>query len=459
MKKIEVISLIALLGLVGCASTPKQESHHISRSMASVDALLSEPVKLDKKVEKLMNGIYHGYMIGQVHLQEFDKELDRNPSKVMKSKAYHSLLSVRVHVDEFEHELSELYTELFLITRLAPYSYEQKKMAQETLDIINKFVEGVGPGNKVIPQNLRPLVLGNLQAKIGEVHREMKIDSMTEVRSSHESDLSHYQVDESLLKMTIEEEKKKPSYKELKKQIQSMSENMGTYISEMGRDTSSDSIEPSSGPNGNISGKNFPANTWSLTYDDGPAKTTPEVIKNLKAKKIPATFFMLAQQVKAYPTTAKELKNAGFDLASHSYTHAQLTKVGPAQLEKEIGTAKTVIENQLGVEVKLFRLPYGAGVSVSSVRAKIAEHKMIHVFWTVDTLDWQDKNPQSVYNRTIKQMKASDKNAGIILFHDIHKQSVTASSMLMDYFNDKKLTVCTVQGVVDQINNGTESCK
>lgn len=458
MKKIEVISLIALFGLVGCASTPKQEPH-ISRSMASVNALLSDPVKLDKKIEKLTNGIYHGYMMGQVHLNEFDKELDVNPSKVMKSKAYHSLLSVRVHVDEFEHELSELYTELFLVTHLSFYSHEKKKDAQEALGTLNQFVEGLRPGNKEIPKNLRPLVLGNLHEKIGEIHRELKIDSLSEVRLSEVRDLSHYQVDESVLKMAIEEEKKKSSYKELKKQIQSMSEEMKTYTSEMGRDTSSDSIAPSAGPSGNISGKNFPANTWSLTYDDGPAKTTPEVIKNLKAKKIPATFFMLAQQVKSYPATAKELKNSGFDLASHSYTHAQLTKVGPAQLEKEIGTSKSVIENQLGVKVKLFRLPYGAGVSVSSVRAKIAEHKMIHVFWTVDTLDWQDKNPQSVFKRTIKQMNASGKNAGIILFHDIHKQSVTASTMLMDYFNEKKLTVCTVQGVVDQINNGTDSCK
>ncbi|MBA2403595.1 MAG: polysaccharide deacetylase family protein, partial [Bdellovibrionales bacterium] len=150
---------------------------------------------------------------------------------------------------------------------------------------------------------------------------------------------------------------------------------------------------------------------------------------------------------------------AGHDLASHSYDHAQLTKVGPAALEKQIGGSKKIIEAKLGKPVKLFRLPYGAGVSVASVRAKIAEHGMVHVFWNVDTLDWQDKNPTSIFNRTVKQMNASAKNNGVVLFHDIHAQSVTASTMLMDYFIKQKINVCTVQAVVDQLNQGLASCQ
>jgi peptidoglycan/xylan/chitin deacetylase (PgdA/CDA1 family) len=154
---------------------------------------------------------------------------------------------------------------------------------------------------------------------------------------------------------------------------------------------------------------------------------------------------------------ALNLKNAGMDIASHSYTHAQLTKVGSAQLEREIGTSKQVIEDAVGTEVNLFRLPYGAGTNEGNVRAKIAEHKMVHVFWTVDTLDWQDKNPQSIYNRTIRQI--TGQKSGVVLFHDIHSQSVTASTMLMDWFNQNNTKVCTVQGVVDQLNNKTKDCK
>ena len=477
MKKI--LPMIALATLVGCSSATKP--HHPHRSLASIDELMSNPVRLKSKSENLMSGIFHGYMIGQIYLYDFDMQLEKNPAKAMKSKAYNSLLSVRSHVDQFEHDINEFYVDLVLTTALPQFSDFQKQNAQEALNTLGAFYSGVKSDKKELPENLKPLILGNLREKLTDLYDELKTlhddpavtqndPTVKEVihknmvllratRMSYFKELKDYKVDERLLRLTIKEEKKKQNYKNLEEHIQKMSKEMEAFTSELGRDTSADTISPSAGPNGNISGKNFPEKTWSLTYDDGPAKTTPQVVKNLAEKKIPATFFVLAQQVKSYVSTAKSIKEAGHDIASHSYSHAQLTKVGPVQLEKEIGQSKADIEKALDVKVKLFRLPYGAGVSVGNVRAKIAEHKMVHVFWTVDTLDWQDKNPTTVYNRTLKQMNASSKNSGIILFHDIHSQSVTASTMLMDYFNKEKLTVCTVQGVVDQMNGVKETCK
>lgn len=342
-------------------------------------------------------------------------------------------------------------------------------------------MEGMKADKKKINENLMPMILSNLMHKQTELYEELKAlhddESFTNnnpevkkalhknmvllraTRLSYHKDLSTYKVDQKILEKAIKEERRKKNFAQLEKEIKELSKEMKGFISELDRGTSSDVIFPTAGANGNITGRSFPQNTWSLTYDDGPGKTTGQIIDNLLARKIPATFFVLAKQVEGNPNTTKKLVESGFEIASHSYTHAQLTKVGAAQLEREIGTAKKVTEDKTGAKIKLFRLPYGAGVSVSNVRAKIAEHKMVHVFWTVDTLDWQDKNPTSIFNRTLKQMNASAKNSGIVLFHDIHSQSVTASTMLMDHFNKNKLTVCTVQGVVDQLNQNLPSCK
>ncbi|WPU63996.1 polysaccharide deacetylase family protein [Peredibacter starrii] len=478
MKIIKVLPLITLVGLVGCSTAPKHT--HTHRTLASVNEIMSSQAVLNNRMERLMSGIFHGHLMGQIFLHDFDKQLDKSPNKALKSKTYMKLLSIRTHVDQFEHDFNDLYIDLVLATALPQYSEIQKQNAQEALDTFGKFYEGVKRDNKALPENLKPMILGNLREKITELYDELKelrddesvtnndpavkevlwknMAKLRATRLSYFKEVKNYKVDEKLLQETIKAEKAKDSYKNLESSIQNLSEEIREYTSEIGRDTSSDTITPSAGKNGNISGQNFPAKTWSLTYDDGPGATTPDVIKNLQEKKIPATFFVLAQQVEKLPKTALSLKEAGFDIASHSYTHAQLTKEG-VNLEREIGSSKKTIETKLDTKVKLFRLPYGAGVSVARVRQKIADHGMIHVFWTVDTLDWQDKNPTSIYNRTLKQMNASSKNAGIVLFHDIHKQSVTASSMLMDYFNQKKLTVCTVQGVVDQMNGVKESCK
>lgn len=486
MRHSKISCLLILTTLASCSGIQNKDvaSHPAPsayRHFAGIDEALNDPKLMQKKIDKLMNGIFHGYIMGQVFLKDFDQQLDKNPAKVMRSNAYNSLLAVRSYVDQFEHDVNDLYVNLVLASAMTRFSPEQKKNADIALESIGKFMDGAKSDNGQIPENLKPLILSNLREKQTELYEELKAlhddSSITNndpevknvihknmvllraTRRSYYKELQNYQVDEKVLAATLKEERKKKSFKDLEREIKALSKEMKAFTDELGRGTSSDVVYPAAGPNGNITGRSFPANTWSLTYDDGPAKTTDQVLTNLTERKIPATFFVLAKQVEAYPNTAKKLKDAGMDIASHSYTHAQLTKVGPIQLEKEIGTSKKVIEDKLGTTVKLFRLPYGAGVSVSTVRAKIAAHNMVHVFWTVDTLDWQDKNPQSIMARTLKQMNGSAKNSGIVLFHDIHPQSVIASTLLMDHLNKHKLIACTVQGVVNQLNGNLPSCK
>jgi peptidoglycan/xylan/chitin deacetylase (PgdA/CDA1 family) len=174
-----------------------------------------------------------------------------------------------------------------------------------------------------------------------------------------------------------------------------------------------------------------------LTYDDGPsAKFTPGALANLASLKKKATFFWLAQNVKQYPDIVKKAIEAGMPVENHSYTHANLPKLGPQGLDKEI-VQSTAAEAQIyGQKPKFFRCPYGAGVSVSRIRQKIAEQGMIHVFWNVDSLDWQDKNPDSILARVKKQMNAQ--KHGVVLFHDIHPQSIQASKMVLEWTDTMK---------------------
>lgn len=481
MKYFRNVQLAVLAGLVACAQIPTKDSSKVSdrsfikRTIAATDSLVEDNVA-DERVTKITDGLYHSYLLGQSHIEEFDKLLDKDPAAAMKSSTYSTLLAIRTYVDKYEHELEDLQLGLNLYVLESTENSPNYANAKRFLGKIENFIKGIRTDSSEIPENLKPLILTNLQQS--QIHVYEKVFTLLEQDGNYSeslkeelktkyngakltnfSGLSTYKIDSSVVKEALKAERKKNAFKEFEAEIQKQSKQMKEYISDVGRDTSSAGIIPSTGRNGNISGGTFPKNTWSLTFDDGPGKTTEQLVTNLLQKKVPATFFMLAKQVETFPKTVSRINNEGFDIASHSYTHAQLTKVGPAQLEKEIGGSKKTIEAAIGKPVKLFRLPYGAGVSVSNVRAKIAEHNMVHVFWTVDTLDWQDKNPSSILVRALKQMNGSGSNSGIILFHDIHSQSVTASTMLMDYFNSKQLTVCTVQGVVNQMNNDLSSCK
>jgi hypothetical protein len=113
MRTLKNSSLFLLAGLVACSSVPEKnhvsKRAHISRHISSMNETLNDKEQLSTKVDKLLSGIFHSYLIGQVHLHDFDKVLNKNPGKVLKSDAYNSLLAVRTYVDQFEHDVNDLY--------------------------------------------------------------------------------------------------------------------------------------------------------------------------------------------------------------------------------------------------------------------------------------------------------------------------------------------------------------
>jgi peptidoglycan/xylan/chitin deacetylase (PgdA/CDA1 family) len=210
-------------------------------------------------------------------------------------------------------------------------------------------------------------------------------------------------------------------------------------------------IQPSAGRNGNLIGTEYPSNTWSLTYDDGPGTTSTEVmLQTLQDFDVKATFFQVTNRLLTNPTQAQAVREAGMELANHSWTHANLPRVSSSQLDREIRDSSAEIETIHGARPKYFRLPYGSGVNSQTIRTRIAEEGQVHVFWNVDSLDWQDKNPASVARRVISQVESQRK--GIILFHDIHAHTPTASRTVIEHLKEKGARIITVSQAVDEIN-------
>lgn len=218
-------------------------------------------------------------------------------------------------------------------------------------------------------------------------------------------------------------------------------------------------LYPSTTRAGNVTGNTFPKKVWSLTFDDGPrSKRTETIVDNLEKHNMKASFFMLMSQAKVNTRSVDYVVANDMEVALHSYNHKDLNKASAATMDYEIGSALTELEALSNQDINLFRLPYGSGLRNKLLRKKIADNKLIHIFWNVDTLDWKDKNPKTIYERTLKQMKASPKNSGIILFHDIHAQTVIASELVMKYLNDSRKTVCTVGETIKFINGIHQNC-
>ena len=162
--------------------------------------------------------------------------------------------------------------------------------------------------------------------------------------------------------------------------------------------------------------------TIALTFDDGPAGYTNELLNVLSANDATATFFVLGELVDRYPDTLKAMKANGCQIGNHTYSHASLTTLDEDAVQKEIEDTKAKVKAITGVNVRLVRPP--GGNHNEAVRNAVDAP---FIMWSLDTLDWQNKNVKTVVEKVLNNVQDGD----IVLMHDIHPTSLQASKVLI----------------------------
>lgn len=188
------------------------------------------------------------------------------------------------------------------------------------------------------------------------------------------------------------------------------------------------------GTEGEMFGHALPPKTLVLTFDDGPHATyTKDIAAILKQYGVPAIFFQVGSnlgsvdasgKVKLLPRAevSRKLLDAGYVLANHSLTHAQLSKRSGDALKGEILSTDALLKAVDARRSPLFRFPYGARNTEGLEVLETA--RLRSVMWNIDSLDWADPVPASIADRVLKTV--GKEGRGIILFHDIHERTVKA---------------------------------
>lgn len=116
-------------------------------------------------------------------------------------------------------------------------------------------------------------------------------------------------------------------------------------------------------------GAALPRRPVVLTFDDGYAGDWRYALPVLRAHRWPAVLNL--QIGNLVPRRVRELLRAGWQLASHTFTHPDLTTVDAARLRREVLDSRLWLQNVFHVRVDTFCYPFGrydAGV-VDVVRA------------------------------------------------------------------------------------------
>ncbi|MGT2755724.1 polysaccharide deacetylase family protein [Streptococcus ovuberis] len=167
----------------------------------------------------------------------------------------------------------------------------------------------------------------------------------------------------------------------------------------------------------------------ALTFDDGPRpETTPQVLDLLASHQIKATFFLLGQSILGNESIVQRMAAEGHQLANHTWSHPYLTKISPDQIRAEVTQTQDLILRVSGQLPTVLRPPYG------SFNAVVEQHAGLPIVtWTIDTLDWQSRNPASILER----VKAQATSGGVILMHDIHQSTVDALPAVIEFLKSE----------------------
>lgn len=186
------------------------------------------------------------------------------------------------------------------------------------------------------------------------------------------------------------------------------------------------------------------AHCVALTFDDGPKPSTDtRLLEVLAAHGAKATFFMIGENVDAYPETARRIAQAGHEVGNHSTTHPTLTHLSAAGVKAELKEASASIRKATGQTPALMRPPYGA--SDASVKQAIARAGMTQVLWNLDTLDWKTRNAA----KTLAAVKAEAHPGAVILMHDIHATTIDAVDPMITWLQSEGYTLVTLSDLLD----------
>ena len=187
-------------------------------------------------------------------------------------------------------------------------------------------------------------------------------------------------------------------------------------------------------------------NVVALTFDDGPKPgLTEPLLQILIDKKIPATFFVIGKHVTEYPELTKQISDAGMEIANHSYTHPNLTKLSLTQTAAELMRTQTAIARVTGKFPHFMRPP--GGNWNSSLASVVKYWGLTACMWSVDAYGAEIVSAQQVADTVLAQVHPGS----IILMHNGKMSTIQALPTIITELKRRGYKFATVGEMVRKV--------
>ena len=196
-----------------------------------------------------------------------------------------------------------------------------------------------------------------------------------------------------------------------------------------------------------------------LTFDDGPSKTTPEVLAALDAAGVHGTFFVVATDYnEKYLPLLTQAAAAGHQIALHSASHEYSDIYrSSAAYWKDIALLKQRIAPYVDAEsIRYLRFPGGSTNTVSrryggkglmpQLKTEVEQRGWQWVDWNVCAEDAVGGHPSAdtIYRNVVRE--TGEQTHCVVLMHDSATTHTTAEALpdIIRWYADNGYTFLTV---------------
>lgn len=166
----------------------------------------------------------------------------------------------------------------------------------------------------------------------------------------------------------------------------------------------------------------------ALTFDGAWGnEDTATLLEILDRQNVKATFFFTGGWMEKFPEDVKTILSKGHEIGNHSENHKQMSTLTKEQCKEELQKAHDKIKNLTGIDMTLFRPPFG---DYDDTVIEAANELGYHVIqWDVDSLDWKDYGKESIIHTVVDHKHLG--NGSIILMHNGAKYTKEALEALI----------------------------
>jgi peptidoglycan/xylan/chitin deacetylase (PgdA/CDA1 family) len=192
----------------------------------------------------------------------------------------------------------------------------------------------------------------------------------------------------------------------------------------------------------------------ALTFDDGPKSgITEALLEMLVEAKAPSTFFVIGRHVTANPELTRKIVDAGMEIANHSYTHRNLAKLAPSDLEREIVETQAVVLLATGNLPHYLRPP--GGNWSDGVERIARQWGLTPGFWTVDVYGSEVLSAQEVVKSVLEQVRPGS----VVLMHNGRVNTLQALPTILRELRQRGYTFVTMETLEKRLHQANRSAQ